>query len=172
MENEKKAKRKETQTVLDSYFENAMNDKHTRVEFIRRSKQKVGVMFACLDPLDPDEKVIIGFSLCHSRYDEFDHINFGIVKQKDIGKKIAHRRAMKFRDCVEYYVYDKPLEENLNETVYIPATVNAALVKFIYDCYKYYKDKTFPLWIEGYFPRDIAEKPEVTEDEKAEVKTD
>ena len=168
MENEKKAKRKETQTVLYSYFENAMNDKHTRVEFIRRSKQKVGVMFACLDPLDPDEKVIIGFSLCHARYDEFDYINFGIVKQKDIGKKIAHRRAMKFRDCVEYYVYDKPLEENLNETVYIPATVNAALVKFIYDCYKYYKDKTFPLWIEEYFPRED-DKVEVTEDDKVEV---
>lgn len=152
MENEKKAKRQLLQAELDAYFENALRDKHTRVEFIRRSNQKVGVMIACIDPLDPD-KAIIGFSLCHSRYDEFDHINFGLVKQKDIGKKIAHRRAIKYADYVEAVVYDKKLEENFTETVYIPASVNEALVKFVYDSYKYYKDKEFPVWVENYFPR-------------------
>lgn len=150
MENKKKAKRKEHQSVLDSYFENALNDPHTRVEYIRKSNQKVGVMIACVDPLDP-ERVIIGFSLCHIGYDEFDHINFGLVKEKNFGKKLAHRRAMKYKDCVEYIVYDKRLEENFKETVYIPATVNESLIKFIYDCYKYYKDKTFPVWVVEYF---------------------
>jgi hypothetical protein len=153
MENEKKAKRQLLQVELDAHFENALRDKHTRVEFIRRSNQKIGVMIACINPLDPD-KVIIGFSLCHSRYDEFDHINFGLVKKKNIGKKIAHRRAIKYEDYAEALVYDQKLEENLDGTVYIPASVDQALVKFVYDCYKYYKDKEFPVWVESYFPKE------------------
>ena len=156
MENEKKAKRQLLQAELDAHFENALRDPHTRVEFIRKSKQKVGVMLACIDPLNP-EKVIIGFSLCHTRYDEFDHINFGMVKQKDIGKKIAHRRAIKYGDYVEALVYDQKLAENLTGTVYVPASVNLALVKFVYDCYKYYKDKEFPVWVESFFPKEDIE---------------
>ncbi len=153
MENEKKAKRKLQQSVLDDFFQRAMEDKHTRVEFIRRSKQKVGVMVASIDPWNP-EKVVMGFSLCHARYDTFDHINFGLVKQKDIGKKIAHRRAIKYREYQEAVVYDQKLEDDLPGIVYIPASVNLALVKFVYDCYKYYSDKEFPVWVENYFPKE------------------
>jgi hypothetical protein len=161
---EKKIKKLTKQSELNSYFKRAMDDPHTRVEYIRKGRgfqprQKIGVMIACIDPLD-DSKVIIGFSLCHQRWDVFDHTDFGMFAEKDFGKVIAHRRAMKYRDKVEYYVYSEKLEENFKETVYIPYTVHESLVKFIYDSYKYYKDKDFPLWVEGYYPR---------EDDKVEV---
>ena len=155
--NEKKVKKLTKQSELNSYFQKALDDPHTRIEYIRKGRgfqprQKIGVMIACIDPLD-ENKVIVGFSLCH-RWDTFDHTDFGIYKEKDFGKLIAHRRAMKNRDKVEYYVYSENLEENFKETVYIPYTVHEHLVKFIYDSYKYYKDKEFPLWVEGYYPRE------------------
>lgn len=164
--NEKKTNRLTEESQLNSYFMEALvDDKRTRVEFIRKGKgQKVGVMIACVDPLNP-KKVLIGFSLCHTKWDSFDHINFGMVEQKNIGKKIAHRRAMKYRDYQDAVVYDDSLGDQ-EGIVYIPASVNIPLVKFMYDSYKYYKDKEFPLWVENHFPKeDVKEFDEEIETE-------
>lgn len=154
MVSEKKIDRLTKESELNFYFEQALKDKHTRVEFIRkRNRQKVGVMIACKDPMDTN-KVIVGFSLCHW-LDDFDKINLGFVSKKDFGKFIAHRRAVKYRDHAFCVVYsDKLNGEKEIGTVYIPQTVHESLAKFVDGCYKYYKDKTFPVWVENYFPKE------------------
>jgi len=154
---EKKIEKLMKESELNFYFEEALKHPHSRIEFIRlgrgnQPRQKKGVMFSAIDPID-NERVIVGFSLCHLNYDDFDAINFGVKKEKDFGKKVAYRRALKWRDDVEGLVYSEKLEEKLLGTVYIPQTVHESLVKFIQGCYKYYKDKIFPVWVENYFPK-------------------
>jgi hypothetical protein len=147
--------KKRRETELNFYFEEALKHPHSRIEFIRHDKgkqprQKRGVMFSAIDPTDI-KKVIVGFSLCHVRFDDFDKINWGTVKQKDFGKKVAYRRALKWKDRVEALVYSEKLEENFPTTVYIPQTVHKSLAKFVQGCYKYYKNKIFPVWVDHYF---------------------
>lgn len=157
MISEKKIERLSKESELNFYFEEALNHPHSRIEFIRKGKgnqprQKKGVMIAAIDPMD-NERVIIGFSLCHLQFDDFDAINWGMKKEKDFGKKVAFRRALKWKDRVEALVYSDKKEENLDTTVYIPQTVHESLAKFVQGCYKYYKDKIFPVWVENYFPK-------------------
>ena len=154
---EKKIKQLSTESELNFYLDQALKDKHTRIEYIRKGRgnqprQKIGVMIACIDPTNPD-MVLVGFSLCHQGFDKFDKLAKGMIDQKNFGKKLAHRRALKFRDCAEAVIYSDKIEENFSETVYIPATVHESLAKFVLDSYKYFKDKLFPVWVENYFPK-------------------
>jgi hypothetical protein len=160
---EKKIGKIKTESELNFYFDNAMEDPHTRMEFIRKGRgeqprQKVGVMIACQDPIDP-YRVIIGFSLCHLDYDDFDKINFGILEAKNFGKKVAHRRAMKFRGMGKFTIYSEKIDK-ISGVVYIPQTVHESLANFMFGCYKYYKDKDFPAWVLDYFPREMVEGEE------------
>lgn len=164
MVKESKVEKLTREQELNFQFDQALNDPHTRIEFIRKGKgsqprQKIGVMIACIDPMDED-KAIIGFSLCHAQLDDFDFINWGFHEKKNHGKKIAHRRAIKWCDCVESFIYSKKLEENFRETVYIPQTVHESLANFVFNCYKYYRDKEFPTWVENYFPKEDAKEVE------------
>lgn len=171
MVKEQKINKLSKESELNFYLERALNDKHTRVEFIRkRNRQKAGVMISCVDPIDP-KKVIVGFSLCHLGYDDFDKINCGWQEVKDFGKKVAHRRAMKYRDFAFAVVYSDRLEEKEIGTVYIPQTVHESLAKFVHGCYVYYKDKSFPDWVENYFPKHLALEGKNDEEENTEEST-
>lgn len=160
---EKKIEKLSKESELNFYFEEALKDPHTRIEFIRKGRGdtprlKVGVMISCIDPIEPD-KVIIGFTLCNLNYDDFDYINWGIQEAKDFGKKVAHRRALKNRDKTGWHVYSCPkkdIEGDLfDHIVYIPQSVHESLPGFVFNCYKYYKDKYFPEWVESYFPKTV-----------------
>lgn len=158
---EKKIEKLSKESELNFYFEEALKDPHTRIEFIRKGRgntprQKVGVMISCIDPIEPN-KVIIGFTLCNLKYDDFDYVNWGIQEAKDFGKKVAHRRALKNRDRTGYHVYCCPKEEllDVNDVVYIPQSVHESLSSFVFNCYKYYKDKDFPVWVKNYFPKTV-----------------
>lgn len=148
---ESKIEKLSKESELNFYFEQALKHPHTRVEFIRKKRQKIGVMIAALDPTDIT-KVIVGFSLCHKKYDEFDHLNFGTIEKKDFGKVVAFRRALKFKDKEESFIYSIPLETRRSDVVYIPQTVHESLASFVFGCYKYYKNKDFPIWVSEYFP--------------------
>lgn len=170
MVSENKINRLAKESELNFYFESALSDKHTRVEFVRkRNRQKIGVMIACKDPIDPS-RVIIGFSLCHW-LDDFDKINLGFVSKKNFGKLIAHRRAMKYRDLAFAVVYSERLEDREIGTVYIPQSVHESLAKFIHGCYIYYKDKSFPDWVENYFPKHVALEGKENEEKDPEEST-
>lgn len=155
----KKEEKQQQNVIRELLFDQMIEDTHTRIEFIRKDRghqprRKIGVMLACVDPMNPN-KVIIGFSLCHDEYDEFNKINFGETPIKDFGKLVAFKRAMKWRDLDLHCVYDKKLDMRSSEIVYIPATVHNSLAKFVLSAYYYYKDKTFPKWILDYFPKPV-----------------
>jgi hypothetical protein len=156
-----KVEKLQTESELNFYFQEALTNPHTRIEFIRKGRGatprlKVGVMISCIDPIDKD-KVIVGFTLCNLKYDDFDKVNWGIQDAKDFGKKVAHRRAMKYKDHAYFEVYsERIVEEKDSSVVYIPQTVHESLANFVFGTYKYYKGKSFPAWVENYFPKEIA----------------
>ncbi len=164
---DRKLKKMENTMELNHYFEEALKHPHTRLEYIRKGKgktkpkQKQGVMIACIDPIDND-KVIIGFSLCHlgEDYDKFDYLNCGLERKTDFGKMVAHRRAMKYATSGNAMIYGWPLDVKAPGTVYIPQTVHENLEKFVLGAYKYYKDKEFPAWVLRIYPKPVEEKPE------------
>jgi len=155
----KKEAKQEEKVIQEFHFEQILNDKHTRIEYIRKDRghqprMKIGVMMACIDPMNTNN-VLIGFSLCHGEYDDFDKINFGETPVKNFGKLVAFKRALKWRDLNSHIVYDKKLKERSSEIVYIPATVHNSLAKFVLSAYYYYNknnDKKFPMWVLDYFP--------------------
>ena len=149
---EKKIEKLSKESELNFYFEQALKHPHTRVEFTRnKQRQKMGVMIAAIDPTN-NTKVIVGFSLTHKKWDDFDHLKFGFIKEKDFGKKIAYRRALKWKDKDQSFIYSIKLETRSSAIVYIPQTVHESLACFVFGCYKYYKDKEFPQWVDHYFP--------------------
>lgn len=172
---EAKIKKLSKESELNFYFEEALKDPHTRIEFIRKGRgdtprQKVGVMISCIDPIEPS-KVIIGFTLCNLKYDDFDYVNWGIQEAKDFGKKVAHRRAFKNRDKSGWHVYCCPKKDieietalDVDQIVYIPQSVHESLQAFVFNSYKYYKDKSFPVWVENYFPKTVFGEDEEEED--------
>lgn len=176
--NEKKEQRLSKEAELNFFFEEAMDHRHTRIQFIRKerkekgkvvSREKIGVMVACISPTDIN-KVIIGFSLCHGMMDTFDRLDLGAIRCPDFGKLLAHRRAMKYADKTNVFVHTIKVDERKTDTVYIPQTVHEHLEGFISNLYKYYKDKQFPAWALKYAPKPY-KQPDHTqagEDQKDE----
>ena len=100
-------------------------------------------------------QVIIGFSLCHGVMDDFDYLDMGMIKRENFGKKLAHRRAVKYADKEKFFVHSIKIEDEdrRSDTVYIPQTVHEQLYPFMINLYKYYKDKLFPTWALEYAPQ-------------------
>ena len=112
--------------------------------------ERVGVMFADVLPNRWPNEIIIGFSLCHTPIDQFDHIGDGGVdfymmrnyrQKKGLGRSMAFNRAVKWvektkagRLSPEYYVQ------------IIPPSIRPDLKQFIQRAAKYYQDKELTEW--------------------------
>ena len=148
---EKKTEKKAKEATLNLHFFNAMEDPHTRIEYIRKKdRRKQGVMISCKDPLN-ENRVLIGFSMCRLAFDEFDKLE-GRIEKKDFGKMIAFKRAMKYSDHNNVMVHFIAIDKKNPGIVYIPQTVHDKLDKFIQAAYKYYKGASFSPWVEMNYP--------------------
>jgi len=141
--------------------------------FQRTSNEKKGVLFADVQ----DDKIIIGFSLCHSKHDIFDHVDPVYVEGKDgkinviakkapgLGLEIAKDRADKWKEKHTYDVINK-LDDYppVNcPSVKIPQTIASYLPDFLIGCMKYYKDKPLVDWARNF----VVEKVQSDQEEKA-----
>lgn len=140
---EKKLVKLGKEAELDAFCEDAFEDPHTRVEFIRKKdRTKRGVMISCKHPTIIDH-VIIGFSLCNLEYD---------FHEGDFGKGVAFFRAMKYSNLHSFIVNSIHLDNKHTDRVYIPQTVFDKLVPFVQAAYKYYKECSFPPWVVNAIP--------------------
>ena len=94
-------------------------------------KKKIGMLVAGIHPEEKD-KVVVGFSLCHKKYDQFDKIGF--KKVPGHGKHMAAIRAVRWNDA---------------EYIDIPPSIHDDLCKFVERCKKYYKDKDLVTWVDN-----------------------
>jgi len=94
-------------------------------------KKKVGMLVAGVHP-EEKNKVVVGYSLCHKKYDEFDKIGFKRVPGH--GRAMAVTRAVRWNNA--YYVN-------------VPPSIHGDFFKFVERCKKYYKDKELVPWIEN-----------------------
>ena len=138
-----------------------------KIEYIRKNGRKKGrkkgVLFCGVDPDNPDS-VMVGFTLCHP-IDDFDYIKGQRVP--GFGLDTAKTRADKLKQHCNYFIQKTFTEEEIDahvcgemkifkyinpdnrSIVEIPPSVEKNLVSFIERCKKYYKDKTFPEWVEN-----------------------
>lgn len=108
----------------------------------KKSNQKKGILFA--DTFEG--KIIVGFSLCHSKQDKFDFIK----KKKRVpglGIKIAKERARKWAAANRYQVknFDSQVQPDFSGVI-IPKTVAERLPEFLESCNKYYKEASLVPW--------------------------
>lgn len=152
-----KKQKKSKEATLNLHFLNAMEDPHTRIEYIRKKdRSKRGVMISCKDPLNED-RVLIGFSMCRLAYDKFDHLE-GRVAKKDFGKMVAFKRAMKYANLSSVMVHFIAIDAKNPLVVYIPQTVHESLDNFIQAAYKYYKGASFPEWVNLHYPMTLEDE--------------
>lgn len=126
---------------------------------------KRGVLIA---GIDPNGKLIIGWSLCHKN-DLYDYIGGEWVPHIDrkgcicgsryvngyqtdgFGKDLAIKRAEKWADYHDLHIKGKaPLLDAQIHTkgvVCVPASLEKQLTKFVNQCVKYYKGKAIPAWV-------------------------
>jgi hypothetical protein len=99
------------------------------VEYIKRSNRKAGVLVAGFVP--ELNKVVLGFTLCHSKLDKWDWIKTGKGKEKvpGFGKDVATKRAIKWET------------KGRLQNVVIPESILKELSVFVLRCKAYYKDK-------------------------------
>lgn len=153
---ESKTQKRLREDILDDQFMDALDDGHTRIEYLRKKdRSKQGVMISCKHPAD-DDFAIIGFSMCRLSHDNFDKLE-GRIDKKDFGKKVAFRRALKYCDCSDFMVHSIRIDKRNPARVYIPQTVFEKMDKFVQAAYKYYKDCEFPAWVLNAFPVRVEE---------------
>ena len=127
---------------------------------------KRGVLIA---GINPDGKLIIGWSLCHKN-DLYDYIGGEWVSHIDrkgcvcgskyingyhtdgFGKMLAVKRALKWADYQYIYINGKNTVFDTSDvdpknTVFVPSSIEKQLIVFVNQCMKYYKDKHFPAWV-------------------------
>jgi hypothetical protein len=115
----------------------------------RTKGHKKGVFLACPD-LDDENKIIIGFSLCH-KFDRFDYREGARIP--GLGKWYALQKAEKYGECAEFKICYNCADKQLPKTIVkIPQSMAEGLEKFILRCRKYYKDKTLPPWTTQFAP--------------------
>jgi len=104
------------------------------VEYIKRSKRKAGVLVAGFIP--ELNKVVVGFTLCHSKLDKWDWVKTGKGKENvpGFGKDVATKRAVKWNSYGDQLIGRK-------RNVIIPESILKELSAFVLRCKAYYKDK-------------------------------
>jgi hypothetical protein len=119
--------------------------------------ERVGVMYASVLPNRWANEIIIGYSLCHTPIDQFDHIGDGpdlftrdYRQKKGLGRKIAFSRAVKWTEKTkagrlspEYYA------------LLIPPSIRPNLKQFIQRAVKYYQDKELTEWAVEFMGNDL-----------------
>ena len=164
---QKKKDKKLREAELDYFFAKALDDPHTRIEFIRKKdRTKQGVMISCKHPEIIDH-VIIGFSMCRLAYDDFNKVENRIEK-KNFGKMIAFKRAMKYNSLQTSMVHTIRLAVKRDDKVYIPQTVSEKLFDFVQAAFKYYKNCSFSPWIVNTYPELPSVEEKVREEDAAE----
>ena len=122
-------------------------------------RQKKGVLFCGIDPLN-DDAVIIGFSLC-SKLDDFDYVKG--QHEPGFGLNLAKERAEKWSDYTGYFVQNSWTEDEIDDgedligfvnpdtktVVEVPPSIIGPLKDFTKRCRRYFQDKEFPAWIEN-----------------------
>lgn len=98
-------------------------------------KKRVGFMVAGINP--ETKELSIGFTLCHKK-DRYDFVPKTIDAEdqskmhlKGYGKMYAAERAVQWNDAT---------------MVDVPPSIRPQISKFIFRCFKYYKDKALPHW--------------------------
>jgi hypothetical protein len=89
-------------------------------------------------------KVLIGFSLCHSKYDRYDFIKETRVPHH--GFKIALERATTWVNKENFTIKGKPGSSLPPHYVVIPESIRKKIHKFITRTTQYYPDKKMPIW--------------------------
>jgi hypothetical protein len=87
-------------------------------------------------------KVVIGFSLCHSKYDRYDFIKKMHVPHH--GFKIALERAETWEGLERFMIKGTP--GSFPHHVVIPESIRKRVHKFITRTTQYYQDKQIPRW--------------------------
>jgi len=121
------------------------------VEYIYKYKQiskgvytvskKIGVMIGKLNPYT--KNVNIGFSLCHNTKDRYDYVK-GIHKP-GFGLKMAAVRSGRWANRC-YYDSRNIFDDDFEDVVHIPASIQYSLFLFIRRCGKFFineKDEEF-----------------------------
>jgi hypothetical protein len=117
-------------------------------------RTKVATMFAATLKNDP-EQIVIGFSVCHSSLDIFDHTNQGVIKKvPGIGVNIAMSNALKWQFKRFVFPAVEPRQNlescvNFHDYLLIPSTMmkyGNTIADFIGRANRYYKGKILPEW--------------------------
>ena len=123
--------------------------KVTNPIFKKNANEKLGVMFA--DVYGDD--ILIGFSVCHSKLDKFDHVRETVIvidkdgketrvpalkRRPGFGVNVAKDRAEKWRGV-----------QHPNE-IPIPQIVEKPLVEFLQKCERRYSGKNLVPWAKSF----------------------
>ncbi len=159
---------------MSSDSETTVRKFNEKIQFVKQNKALKGVLFAGIDP-DNDDNVVVGFSMAN----KMDIHNLEVVDglklggfNKEIGLKLAKKRAIDYIGCSEsqvflykdetgkreYYPCGKGIMDGVitysdsekRMTINIPTTLTKPFVYFIDNCIKYYKGKKFPKWLIGF----------------------
>jgi hypothetical protein len=116
------------------------------IEYIRKgskkSKKKVHPKRGVMLSYAAEGKVLIGFSLCHSKFDRYDFIKEMRVPHH--GFKIALERATTWVDKENFTIKGTP--GSFPHYVVVPESIRKKVHKFITRTTQYYSDKTMPIW--------------------------
>jgi hypothetical protein len=110
-------------------------------KFEKTKGHKKGVFVASVNG---DDKVIIGFSMCHP-CDRFDCIDFMNMRVPDLGIYYAMNMAEKYKDSHKFTV-SMIQDDPPKDVVKIPQSMTKELGKFIVRCRKFFTDKQLPEW--------------------------
>jgi hypothetical protein len=120
------------------------------IEYIKKgskkSKKKIHLKRGVMLSYAAEGKVLIGFSLCHSKFDRFDFIKEMRVPHH--GFKIALERATKWEDQERFII--KGTSGTISNHVVVPQSIQKNLHKFITRTIQYYRDKKIPSWALGF----------------------
>lgn len=118
----------------------------------QRKKMAVMVAGALAENL---AQVVVGFSVCHSQLDLFDHTNQGPIKKvPGLGVNIAMSNAIKWKSKKFIVPPDQDYDndaglDDFNDYLFIPSTMmkyESNLLFFIDRVKRYYKGKVLPAW--------------------------
>lgn len=119
------------------------------IEYIRkrskRSKIKNNPKRGIMLSYAAEGKVLIGFSLCHSKYDRYDFIKE--MRVPNHGFKIALERATTWVGKDDFTIKGA-LGRNFSYrgSIIIPESIKKKVYKFITRTIQYYPDRVMPIW--------------------------
>jgi hypothetical protein len=109
-------------------------------------KVKKGVLYA--KPFD-EKTVAIGFSLCDTRFDNFDVDPTTGLIEEGRGENIAKDRSRKWVERDKFFLKMEKCD-NPPKVVAIPHSIKDDLGRFLNRFSRFYKDKALPQWAAGF----------------------